>query len=306
MNLIALNLLECTVTLYPSQIDGSPDLTAPIWTGVTVENMTVRERWLKGETRPTGSRWPRRHPLVQQYELSLGRVWSLEVPTVGGGLVLGRGYYVLDVVWKDEDTTDWHRETYYHVTVSERSRTSRDIEGGFTDEQVMDAEYVSPPTGGSGAVPAITGGLPYVVKWNEGPDEPLDLYSYNPVTHSFNEVEAGVSEFRATLAYAPLDQTGTLSLTFAATGLVLQVEVDGSLTVAGMAVGAPDRSQAPWVEFWYGPVRLACVTSGGRMYAASFANGVVADGVGKFALYGGGLLAVTVAGTGVVAAEVDN
>ena len=306
MSLIALNLLECTVTLYPSQADGSPDLTSPIWTGVTVENLVVRERWMKAETRRSGSRWPRKHPLVQQYELSLGRVWSLQLPTAGGGLVMGRGYCVLDVVWVDGDSGDWHRETFYNVTISDRSRTSRDIDGGFTDEQVFDAEYMAAPsggTGGPGAVPAITGGLPYVVKWNAGPDAaPVDLYAYDPATHGFTEAAAGVAAPRATLAYT----AGVFTLTFAgASGPAMEVGTDGSLTVTAMAVGAPDRSQVPWVEFWYGPMRVACVTSGGRLYAASFVNGAAVDGVGKFGLTGGGVLAVTLAGTGVVAAVME-
>ena len=322
-NLIALNQLESTVTLYPADSSGAPILTSPIWTGVTVENLTIRERWLKGETRPTGAPYPKRHPLIQQYELSLGRVWSLQVPTTDGGFIPQANYYVLDIVWQDGDTNDWHRETFYNVSISERSRTSRDIESGFTDEVAFDAEYmaapsggattdpsggagpITAPSGGNGTVPPISAGVPMTVLW-VGADGRVPLYNYASDTHAFTEVSAGISTSRATLAYSGSGGAAVFNVTFSgAGGPALQVEADGGLLVTALKTGSPDLSNVPRVEFYYGTQRVAALTSSGILFAASFSNGSLATGTGKFALYGGGTLAVTLAASGVISAEYE-
>ena len=305
--LIALSLLESTVTLYPTDATGAPILASPIWSGVTVENLTIKERWLKTETKPTGAPYPRKHPLIQQYELSLGRVWSLQLPTSDGGLIITPQRYVLDIVWQDEDSNDWHRETFYNVTISDRSKTSRDIESGFTDEQIFEAEYMAPPTGGDGSIPipAISATLPLVVRYVPVGGSSLggvDLYAYDPTAHTFTEAVSGISTGRATLAYSGSAGTQAFAITFSGAGSPsLAISSAGVLTATAVNQGAPSSAETPRLEFYYGTQRLASLTSAGTLWAPAFTNASPTAGAGIFALYGGGVIRVTIAGSGVVA-----
>ena len=306
MNEIALNLLESTVTLYPADATGAAILDSPIWTGVTVENLVAKERWIKIETRPTGAPYPKKHPLIQQYEISLARVWSLQVPTADGGFVANQGSYVLDIVWQDEDSNDWHRETFYNVTISDRERTSRDIDSGFTDGQVFDAEYMSPPSGGNGAVTdLVSGTVPMVIRHVSSAGT-VDLYTYDPATHGFSESSTGISSGRASVGNSGTGVNQVFNVTFAgASNPALQVKADGGLKAAALATGAPNTAQVPRVEFWCGNRRAASLTQTGILFAPGFYNAVLAPGPSTFALYGGGIITVTIGAAGVETAAFE-
>jgi len=299
-NTFIFTLLEATISLYPANADGSPNTGSPIWTGVPAENLIAKERWIKTETRPSGAPYPRKHPLIQQYEISMARVWALQL-TNTAGLVMAAGKYVLDVVSVEEETGNWHRETFYNVTISDRSRSSRSIDEGYTDELVFDAEYMAPPSGGLGAIPVITSAIPYVVQW-VGADAPggVPLYIYDPVSHNFTEAVAGISAGRATLAYSPANQSGVFNLAFNGT-TVLQVQADGGLALTECFQGAPDLTQLPRLDFYYGNLRLGSVTSAGRLYAAAFDDGAPTAATGQFQFYGASALAFALSSTAAVA-----
>jgi hypothetical protein len=298
INTFVLTLLEATVSLYPANADGSANTGSPIWSGVAAQALAVREKWVKVQTRPTGSLQPRNHPLVAQYEILLGRVWGFLLTDTAGFVTLPQRY-VLDVVWVDEDTGNWHRETFYNVTVSERSRTSKDVDGGFTDEQAFDAEYMTPPAGGTGVVPVISGVLQYSVVW-VGPDGTLPLYSYDPGSYNFTAVN-DVSN-RAQIVV----KAGTFSISFGAAATdnpVLETTATGQGVAlhGGLVQGAPDISVVPRLDFFFGALRVASVDANGNLYAFAFGDGAPAAGAGQFQIYAQSTLALTLGAAGAVA-----
>jgi hypothetical protein len=186
MNTICLQLLEACITLYPANADGTPQLSNPIWSGAPAENLRLIERWLKKRTTPTGSLYQIGHPLVPVYELTIDRVWVLQL-TASGPLGWNVDYeqYVLDMVWTDQETYQWHRKTLYGVTINERNWDARDVEHGFIEGQSFDGQYVV-TSGGAPATqaPVISPTLPYLVYHTDGTQTIL-LYAYDPDTGLF-------------------------------------------------------------------------------------------------------------------------
>ncbi len=261
INRFALTLLEATLTLYPANADGSPRVNEAVWSGACADNLRVREQWLHRETRPTGARHPRRHPLVPQFEISIDRVWALPLSQPGGFLATHEKF-VLDVVWIDEDSGRWHRQTYYGVTISERSQVSRDTDTGFSDNQVFNAEYRDEPTGGTGTPPAVGADLPYLVKWVSR-DETVDLYSYNTSTHVFTALASTTS--RATIANNPF------TITFAGDGApMVDLNTSGVLSAVAFIEGMPTDGDLPRLDFFRGQSRIASVSRNGRVFAHRF------------------------------------
>lgn len=299
-----LTLLEATVTLYPTDGSGAPVVDAPIWVGIQAEKLDIRERWIKTETRPTGALYPRKHPIIPQYEIAIGRVWALDASLEDGvsAAQFDSRNYVLDVVWIDEDTHNWHRETFYNVTISEHNRPSRNIDEGFTDDQLFDAESKIPDGGlGDTTPPAITAELPYTVVY-VGLYGSVDLYRYNSGTQAFAEVTAGITSGRATLSYSPTNKSGTFSASFDGAGSpALEVQTDGEVDITSLIQGAPNATQVPRLDFYYGPTRVASITAAGELLSFSFTDAAPSAGIGKFQIYANSALALTLAGPGATA-----
>jgi len=76
-NAIVLNLIEAQVTLYAAQADGTPG--GAIWSGQVAERLSVRERWLTLQTRPTGAAyWNGPDGYLPMYTFDpVGQVYSL-------------------------------------------------------------------------------------------------------------------------------------------------------------------------------------------------------------------------------------
>lgn len=265
LNLVCHTLPEAVLTLYPANADGTPQLDKAVWLGVEVNGLSIRDRWIKVETRPSGARFPRQHPLVPQYEISIERVWALPLAQLDG-FIPTNSRYVLDIVWTEEDTRDWHREVYYGVTISERSRESRDRDGEFIEHQVFDAEYFV-PSSGLGVITEIPGLLPFTVRWVSA-NENAVLYRYDLIT-DFSAGEISTVG-RATLAYNPGNKTGSFDLTFSGEQWPALQVTNGKLEVMAFIEGPPSPSDLPRVEFYYGPSRLASITRTGRLYASRF------------------------------------
>ncbi len=259
-------------------------------------DFTLRDRWIKLETRPTGAKHPRKHKLAPQFELTLGRVWALPLAQLTG-FNPARASYVLDVVWKEETTGDWHRETFYGVTISERTCGARDRDGEFIEDQVFDAEYLAPPSGGSGAVPALTTTLPLTVRYVSATEEVL-LYTYDPATHVFTEAVTVTS--RATVYPNAEFPNAAFHVIFAGAGFsAFRVRSDYVLEAFEYRTGAPLPGELPRLDFYAGTVRIGTVAANGRMYAAQLFNSPPAAGEGGFEFYAAGaVLCGTLAGTG--------
>lgn len=289
LNTICLTLLEATLTLYPANAIGEPMLDQPLWMGTPAHDLSVRDRWIKVQTRPSGSKFPRNRPLVPQFEISIGRLWALPLSQLAG-FIPDRGRYVLDIVWREEDTDDWHREVFYGVTISERDRAARDRDGEFTENQVFDAEYFV-GTNGVGTPPAIPPTLTYSVRYVSA-SENLELYGYNPDTDLFTESAGSPTTTRATLTYTP-DHTGYFDVLFAGNVTPsLRVNAAGQVEVYALRQGSPTQADMPRVEFWYGQNRVAAVTRSGTLLATRFLtlNPLSGD---KFQFFASSTLALT-------------
>lgn len=296
LNTIALNLIEATLTLYSARPDGAPQLDAPVWMGVRAEGFKASARWLNVGTTPTASPAPRKHPLIPVYELSIARVWALHLADLTG-FQPAHTEYVLDVVWVEEDSREWHRRTFYGVTIgAEQGFESREVDGGFLENQTFDAQRMV-PDGGTGAVPVLTSALPQQVLW-VGADARVWLYDYDADDHSFTALASTTG--RATIAYA---------------GDVFEVRFDGedpTVETYASGLGAtaflqqmPLPDELPRLEFYHGGTRVATVTADG-MWARSFADGAPSAGAGKFALKFGGAVVATLGVPGVTALEMED
>ncbi len=265
MGWTALNLLEAVLTLYPANPAGTPDLASPVWSGVPAQNLRVADRWIKVETRPSGAAYPKKHPLIPQFEISIERVWALSLDQLEG-IVPDENTYVLDIVWTEEDSwsgaATWHRETFYGVTISDRSRASQNVDGGFTEELVFDAQYYI-RDGGQGSAPAITAALPMQVVYVAASGVALPIYNYNPVTRVFTETQSGVAAARATIAASEIIFAG-------ASYPVFWLDASGTAWTFNLIAGAPSRSAVPRLDFYIGANRIASFDASGALYHSQF------------------------------------
>ena len=88
------------------------------------------------------------------------------------------------MTWVDEDTQQWHRKTFYGVTISEQDWDARDIESGLMENQQFEAQYFVPDSGSTATPPNISQSLPYWVQY-VGTNEVVTLYTYDPASRSF-------------------------------------------------------------------------------------------------------------------------
>jgi hypothetical protein len=293
LNKIALHLGEAKLTLYPANVDGSPQLDAPLWSGADAEGLKVRERWINVGTRPTGAPKPRNHPLTPVYEIAIDRVWALPLAELTG-FHPDHEEYVLDVVWVEEETLQWHRRTFYGVTITERAFDSREIDTGFTDAQQFDARSMVVDAG-EWPVPALSADLPYQVLWI-GNTGQTPLYSYNPATQAFTAV--GTTAGRATIGYSG----SAFRILFEDYPVAVETYASGLGAVA-LLESMPLAGDVPRLDFLYGTRRVASVTPNG-LWARAFTDGATpAAGAGKFALKFGGAVVATLALEGVEATE---
>lgn len=282
MNL-ALSLFEATVSLYPQDAAGAPVVSAPIWLGACIEKVAIRETWLKREIRPTGRRYPRRRPLVPQFEISLDRIWIVTT-TNRAGYQPGRAPGVMDILWREEETDGWRRETYYGVTISARSRESKDLDArdgaAFLEQQTFEAESVV-VTSGTGTPPALGLATTYRVSYQSATEQ-LDLYEYDALTELFTALASTTG--RATITYNPTDRSNELVFAFAGVP-VASVNAAGDFTAQRFVAGAPTGADLPRLNFYAGNQRVASLTAAGLVYATAFLE-AAPSGTGIY-FYGG-------------------
>jgi len=275
METICLNLIEATVTLYPANADGSPQLGSPIWTGAAAENLRGTERWLKKQTTPSGARYPVNHPLVAQYEVNIGRLWVLALTAAGvTDWQAAYSQYVLDVAWVEEETQEWHRKTFYGVTISEHGWEARDVENGLMENQMFEAQYMVATSGGAPLPDVIPAPLPYRVVYQDVNGSVL-LYTYDATTGLFTAQAATTG--RATIANSPfaIQFAGdTLPVVLAAGNSLVYPYVaayrstntyrQNALQVSnGIYAGSPAAGDLPRLDFYYGEQRVFAVTHSG-------------------------------------------
>lgn len=271
INQVAFTLLEAEVKLYKADASGNPG--AEVWSGQLAERLQCNETWLGVETRPTGARYPKQHPLVPQYRIHIARLWALPLSALIG-FQPDHQNYVLDIVWTEEETQQWHRRTFYGVTI-----TTRNLEPPAAFEFLEDQEFLAQyfvPTSGSvaTAVPPIPAAA-CVVRW-VGTDGSRLLYTYDAATKTFTETNAGDAATRATIA------ADGSSIQFYGEGTAVVTATADGLTLANLHDSFPATS--PRLEFYYGTELVAAVTSDG-LWAWSLADGTLAAAVaGQFQL----------------------
>ena len=290
-NTICLNLIEAVVTLYPANADGTPQLGAPIWCGCDAENLHASERWLKRETMASGVRYPKKHLFVPQFEISIGRLWVLASNQLAGWDTAYTNY-VLDIVWVEEETQEWHRKTFYGVTLNERSWAAGDVERGLVENQ------------------------PYRVVYTGADGISVLLYTYDAATHLFTAVATTTGRATITSPFAVqfagdaqpvLQVSATASLAYR-TSAVYRNAVSyrqTALLAHGIFAAAALPADLPRLDFYYGNNRLATVTRAG-VYDVDFVEGSLsAVPAGAFGLYGGGALVAVLAPGNLTAAQIE-
>lgn len=289
-------LLEATIALYPADALGQPITTTPIWMGACAENLRLVQQMKVVETTPGGRLYPKRHPLVATHEIQIGRIWVLPDTIGSADYVLTTGRMVMDILWEDEDSDGWQRRTYYGVTAKGYDLASVD-KIHSTADQTFDAEYYS-QSWGTSTVPALTSDLPYLVQWTSASDN-IILYDYSSSTFLFTERTAGAAATRATIA---LDQTpafDSLVVAFSGVGTpALTVTAAGVSEMPALYEGVPTSTDVPRLDFLYGGVRLASISSAGVFFADTIVEAAPSAGSARYQLFGGGALAMTIAAGG--------
>ena len=260
------------------------------------EKLSVRERWLVVQTRPTGAAYPVNHPLVPTYEISIDRVWALPLSNLIG-FQPGAGNYVLQVVWTDEDSGNWHRRTFYGVTISARSFAPQSIESEFVDGQEFAAQYFVADAGQAWTSPIPAPAA--AIYWN-GPDGYFPLYNYDPVNGFVLADPPSPGSGAANVGRATIAADGS-SITFdGASAPVL------ATTATGVTVGELHDSyptSQPQMVFCFGSQQaLAVVSTMGfwcRVLSDAPSGGAIAGGAAFVFQYQG----QTVASIGVQGAQ---
>ena len=292
METICLNLIEATATLYPANADGSPQLASPIWTGAPAENLRVTERWLTHYVRATGARYPVNHPLVAQYEINISRLWVLALTSAGvTDWQADYNSYVLDVAWVEEETQEWHRKTFYGVTISEHGWEARDVENGLMENQVFEAQYMVASSGGTPLPEVIPATLPYRVIYQSlrtaTVSDSVLLYTYDATTGLFTAQASTAG--RATIANSPFSiqfaggPCGRPPVVMASGNSLVYPYVAGyrstntyrqnALQVSnGIYAGSPAAGDLPRLDFYYGDQRVFAVTQAG-VFEADYIEG---------------------------------
>ncbi len=311
--MIAFTLFEADVSLYPAGPGDEPALDTPVWIGACAERLRISGDFIVAETRPVGRRYPKRHPLVLQHQISIGRVWVQEWDTLET-FNPTNGRFVLDIVWWQEnvgavaDEEDlWKRRTYYGVTIRQDELESNDLNstaGQFSENQVFDAEYYV-ETGGSGTPPALSATIPMRVDYR-GADGTVTLYTYDPDTKLFTETAAGITAGRASINYGGASTT----ILFGAFPS-LQLNSGEVLYASFMAGAAPTITDQPRLEFWRGNARLATLVrdgggpgGGGIFYASAISHITPTAADEKFLLYDEEMLNTLVMAIGPAGTEV--
>jgi hypothetical protein len=283
INQVVFDLLEATVTLYPANADGTPQLDCPIWTGAAAERLQARANWLREETHPSGAKHPHKHPLIAQYQVDIGRVWLVDAVLAPTGFAPDYTRTVLDVVWVNEDTQQWLRKTFYGVTIAGQEWNARDVESGLLEDQTFEARYYTADSGTLQApIPPISNTLPYYVNYTDASGTLL-LYAYDPGTRLFTaqadtngraviSCAGGFSIQFAADSQPVVATTGVASLAYRSPAVYRNANTYRQLGLAvngGVFAGAPSPGVFPRLDFYYGPQRIATVTRAG-IYEVDF------------------------------------
>jgi hypothetical protein len=264
-NAIVLNLIEARVTLYTTAADGL-SLGSALWSGQVAERLTVREQWVTLETRPAGAAYPIKHPLVPQYEISIDRVWALPLNNLVGFSPTNQTY-VLEVIWTEEDTQQWHRRRFYGVTIASRSFGEQNIESEFVDEQEFAAQYVLVDAGGTCEPPSPLVAMPLVVFWS-GPDAPsgMALYTYDAVNGFVVADPPSPGSGAASVGRATIAADGSSIIFTGASGPVLATTAAGPNLGLAVTVGELHDTlptDLPQLQFYLGTTLLGVVNTVG-------------------------------------------
>jgi len=266
-NTIILDLIEAKVTLYTVQADGL-SLGTALWSGQVAERLTVREQWVVLETRPSGAPYPIKHPLVPQYDVSIERVWALPLNNLAGFSPTNQTY-VLEVIWTEEDTQQWHRRTFYGVTIASRNFGAQNLESEFVDGQEFAAQYVLVDAGGASYPPQPVIAMPMVVFWS-GSDGYYPLYTYDTLSGFL------LATGESTTGHATIAADGSSITFFGATGPVL------TTTAAGVTVGELHDTlptDFPQLQCFLGTTLLGVVSPAG-LWARVITDGALPAATG--------------------------
>ena len=145
---------EATVSVYPTDAEGNPITSNPVWLGLQAEGIRILDSLEEIEDRPSGVEYPEITHGAERHEVTITRLWEVDVPLVeqpddlrvdlatlnlGGDPPAENGLdyqlrpnqdYVVVIVWEDEsDRRRFHYRVYYGVTDRSHELDGRTGEG---------------------------------------------------------------------------------------------------------------------------------------------------------------------------------
>lgn len=156
---------EANLSLYPVDDTGLPVTDNPVWLGANAKGIRITERKEEVEDRPTGSRYPQRHHIAEQHEISVEKLFIVSVPddlpvqpssvalveTVAGGVSVTNSsnyqmrdnqQYILVIMWATDDNPDrYYHRTYFGVMDRSHDIGATGEDGAFDASIVWSAQY---------------------------------------------------------------------------------------------------------------------------------------------------------------------
>lgn len=233
---------EASLTLYLTDGSGNPNYAAPVWSGTSVDGLTLRQGTEVSRWWPMSGRRPVVRDLHSKHTIEVDRLWVLHVwPERDFNPALNQRY-ALELYWQDDPSGLTLRRTYLNVSVASMDLTSAGVvQFGFkcAFESEGMTQVVSGPTSllpdarfdsgiGAWRVVAYGGGSTNGGAWNQAGWGDFTVTTGGSSTQVRHD-RLGTSEFSASLGE-------TFRLRFRA-----KASADG-LTITPLLYKASDQS----------------------------------------------------------------
>ncbi len=157
---------EAIISIFPVDANGNPMVNAPIWLGECVTGLRIADTLKEVADYPTGAPYGKVHHVDESHEISIQKLWLVDIPmenpTPSGDIGVdvlpsgqsrlnnGNDYrlqpdqeYVMSIVWQDkENPSQWYWRVYYGVTDCSFELSGNGIDGEFGASHLWRAQYM--------------------------------------------------------------------------------------------------------------------------------------------------------------------